>query len=80
MTEGSAAEPVGYEANIKPLFRARDQQAMRFAMDLYSYQDVSQHADAILAKLRGGTMPCDGRWPEARVDIFDNWIRGGKLP
>jgi hypothetical protein len=66
--------------DIKPLFRTRDQQAMKFAMDLYSYQDVSQHADAILAKLRSGAMPCDGRWPDDRVELFDHWVRGGKLP
>ncbi len=80
MPEATAAEPVRYEANIKPLFRARDQQAMKFAMDLYSYEDVSQHAEAILAKLRSGFMPCDGRWPDDRVDLFDRWIRGGKQP
>jgi hypothetical protein len=80
VTETSAAEPVRYEANIKPLFRARDEQAMKFAFDLYSYQDVSQHAAAILVRLRSGTMPCDGRWPDDRIDLFDRWISGGKLP
>jgi hypothetical protein len=53
---------------------------MKFALDLYSYEDVSQHADAILAKLQSGAMPCDGRWPEDRVDLFDRWISDGKLP
>jgi hypothetical protein len=75
----TTAEPVHYEADIKPLFRTRDQQAMSFAMDLYSYGDVSQHADAILDKLRSGAMPCDGAWPADRVDLFDRWIRDGKL-
>jgi hypothetical protein len=80
MTEASAPKSVRYEADIKPLFRARDEQAMKWALDLYSYEDVSQHADGILAKLRDGSMPCDGRWPNDRVDLFDQWIRGGKLP
>jgi hypothetical protein len=80
VTDATAAEPVRYEADIKPLFRARDQQAMKWALDLYSFEAVSQHADAILARLRDGTMPCDGSWPNARVDLFDRWIRGGKLP
>jgi hypothetical protein len=80
VTEATGAQPVRYDANIKPLFRARDQRAMTFALDLYSYEDVSQHADAILAKLRSGSMPCDGRWPQDRVDLFDRWIRDGKQP
>jgi hypothetical protein len=75
----AAAKPVHYEADIKPLFRARDQQAMKWALDLYSYTDVSQQADAILGKLRNGSMPCDGAWPADRVDLFDQWIRDGKL-
>jgi hypothetical protein len=80
MTDAASAEPVRFEADIKPLFRTRDQQAMKFALDLYSYQDVSQHSDAILARLRSGAMPCDGRWPSDRVELFDQWVRGGKLP
>jgi hypothetical protein len=50
---------------------------MTFAFDLWAYEDVSQHADAILARLRNGTMPCDGAWPEDRIDIFDRWINTG---
>lgn len=80
MTEATSARPVRYEADIKPLFRARDEQAMKWALDLYSYDDVSQQADGILARLRDGSMPCDGRWPNDRVELFERWIRGGKQP
>jgi hypothetical protein len=80
VTDATGAEPVRYEADIKPLFRARDQRAMTFALDLYSYKDVSQQADAILAKLQSGTMPCDGPWPEDQVDLFHRWIIDGKQP
>ena len=51
---------------------------MRFAFDLWSYQDVSQHADAILDRLRAGTMPCDGTWPKERIEIVERWITSGK--
>ena len=64
--------------HIKPLFRERDRQSMSFAFDLWSYDDVSQHADAILARLRAGTMPCDGAWPQAQIDVFQRWVEGGK--
>jgi hypothetical protein len=72
-------QEVHYESDIRPLFRDRDEQAMKWALDLYSYEDVSQHADAILARLRNGSMPCDGHWPGDRVDLFDKWVRDGKL-
>ena len=48
---------------IKPLFRSRDQQSMKFAFDLWSYDDVKANAQAILERLDNGTMPCDGAWP-----------------
>ena len=57
-----------FETEIKPLFRERDREAMQFRFDLWSYDDVSQHAEAILTRLRDGTMPCDGAWPPAQID------------
>jgi len=53
---------------------------MRRHFDLGSYEDMSAHADRILQRLRAGTMPCDGAWPPQRVDLFERWVRGGKLP
>jgi hypothetical protein len=70
-------ELLTYETGIKPLFRERDRRSMLFAFDLWSYDDVSRHASAIVARLRGGSMPCDGAWPEAQVDAFQRWIDGG---
>lgn len=73
----AADEPVRYEKHIKPLFRARDRQSMRFAFDLWSYDDVRTHADAILARVRNGTMPCDGAWPAEKVETLQRWITSG---
>ncbi len=74
----AANELVGFEKHIKPLFRSRDRQSMKFAFDLWSYDDVSTHADAILGRLQAGTMPCDGAWPEAKAVVLQRWIQGGK--
>ena len=71
-------ELVGFEAQIKPLFREGDRDAMQAHFDLWSYDDVSQHADAILDRLQAGTMPCDAAWPQAQVDLFRRWTEGGK--
>ena len=51
---------------------------MRFAFDLWSHEDVDEHADAILDRLRAGTMPCDGAWPEEQVEVFRRWLDSGK--
>ena len=50
---------------------------MSAAFDLWSYDDVVQNSDAILGRLRDGTMPCDGAWPEGQVDVFQRWVDAG---
>jgi hypothetical protein len=66
-------QPVSFAAHIKPLFRPHDRESMSFAFDLWSYEDVKAHAADILARLRNGSMPCDGAWPEDRVEVFERW-------
>ncbi len=73
----AADEPVRFEKHIKPLFRARDRQSMTFAFDLWSYEDVRAHAEAILTRLDNGSMPCDGAWPAEKVDTFRRWMDTG---
>ena len=73
-----ADEPVSFAQHIKPLFRDVDRRSMRFAFDLWSHEEVSRHAGAILDRVRAGTMPCDGAWPEDRVAVFERWIDSGK--
>jgi hypothetical protein len=69
---------VSFEDQIKPMFRERDRDSMRSAFDLWDYDDVSTHAGAILARLRNGTMPCDGAWPTDQVETFQRWVDLGK--
>ncbi len=73
-------EEVGFAAHIKPLFRARDQQSMSFALDLWSYEDVRAHAADIVRRLRDGSMPCDGAWSAARIEVFQRWADTGLRP
>jgi hypothetical protein len=67
-----------FEKDIKPLFRELDRDEMDFVFDLWSYQDVSTHADNILDRIEDGTMPCDEEWPAEKIDIFRRWIEEGK--
>ena len=69
---------VSFARDIRPLFRAKDQESMRSAFDLFDYSDVSAHADAIAGALRSGRMPCDGAWPEPQIAAFQRWIDAGK--
>ena len=72
-----AQQAVGYERDIRPLFREEDVSSMSFAFDLASYDDVRVNANGILAKLSDGSMPCDGSWPQERVDLFRSWVDAG---
>jgi CDGSH-type Zn-finger protein/truncated hemoglobin YjbI len=73
----TSREPLSFTAHIKPLFREMDRKSMSFAFDLWSHPDVTQHAEAILQRLRQGTMPCDAPWPAEHVDAFARWITEG---
>jgi len=74
----AAHEPVSFAQHIQPLFRPMDRQSMKWAFDLWSHQDVSNHADGILKRLQAGTMPCDGSWPPEKLAIFQRWVESGK--
>lgn len=74
----AAGQPIGFEEHIKPLFRERDRGSMTFAFDLWSHDDVSEHADAIYQRLEQGTMPCDGAWSAEWVEAFKRWMDEGK--
>jgi hypothetical protein len=71
-------EPLSFETDVRLMFRDRDRRSMEFAFDLWSYDDVSEHADAILGRLKAGTMPCDGAWPHEQVDLFQRWVDSRK--
>ena len=74
----AADQTVSFATHIKPLFRQRDRQSMKFAFDLWSYDDVAPRADDILGRLRDGSMPCDGAWEDEKVQVFQRWIESGK--
>jgi CDGSH-type Zn-finger protein/truncated hemoglobin YjbI len=73
-------ETVSFAANIKPMFREHDRQSMSFVFDLWSHDDVQAHAAEILERLRDGTMPCDGAWPAAQIEVFKRWTESGFQP
>jgi hypothetical protein len=82
LTEEEAADrrSWSFATDIKPLFRQQDRESMMFAFDLWNYQDVVDGAQAILARLLAGDMPCDGGWPTAQVQAFQGWLDAGTPP
>ena len=45
--------------------------------DLWSFDDVKANADAILAAVRTGSMPCDTPWTTEKVDLLERWVDSG---
>jgi hypothetical protein len=72
------ADAISFEEHIKPLFRESDRESMEFAFDLWSRDEVAENSDEILERLRNGTMPCDGAWPDEQIQVFQNWVDAGK--
>ena len=68
---------MSFERDILPLFRPQDVEEMSWVFDLSSHHEVSDHSEAIYARLSDGTMPCDAPWPEEDVERFRQWIDAG---
>jgi hypothetical protein len=77
METDNGAGDVSFERDVKPLFRAVDRDSMQESFDLWIREDVAERAEAILARLEDGSMPCDGAWPAERVAIFRRWVESG---
>lgn len=51
-----------FARDIRPLFREKDVEEMRFAFDLTQYEDVKTNASGMYDRWLDGSMPCDGAW------------------
>jgi hypothetical protein len=82
------AKQISFRADILPLFTERDIRAMSKAFNLASYDDVKTHAAIIYDRIRGiggAVMPPpppkgEGPWPQARIELFAQWIADGYQP
>jgi hypothetical protein len=66
-----------FEGDIKSLFRERDRAAMLGFFDPWSFDDVNANTDAILAAVRGGSMPYEAPWPSEKVNLLQRWLDSG---
>jgi hypothetical protein len=82
------AKLTSFQSDILPLFTERDTRAMSKAFNLASYNDVNAHAATIYDRIRrigGAVMPPpppkgEGPWPQARIDLFAQWMEDGYQP
>lgn len=73
---------LSFAIHIRPLFRPNDVTCMAAVagFDLAVHADVKANAPAILARLEDGSMPPDGRWPQADLELFRAWLAAGCAP
>jgi hypothetical protein len=77
MNQDPTERPLGFDPDIRPLFRESDRESMDWAFDLWSCDDVRAHGEEIASKLKDGTMPCDEPWPADQVSLFERWLAQG---
>ena len=71
---------LSFEQDVRPLFRERDRESMKHRFDLWSVDDVRANSSRILRVVEQGRMPCDGAWPQDKVDSLRQWVGGGMAP
>lgn len=82
-TNGEDTTALSFETDIKGLFRETPDRSVMLAIaqfDLHKFEDVTNRADQILARLEDGSMPCDGKWSDDLISTFKKWIDDGKKP
>jgi hypothetical protein len=71
---------MSFATDIKPLFRESDREAMDWALDLWSYDDVKKNAELILERIEDESMPCDEPWDQSHIQTLRQWVSEGCPP
>jgi len=69
-----------FAQDIRVLFRESDRLEMDYIFDLWEYDEVVENAESILLRLEDESMPCDGPWPDEKIELFRAWIAEGFPP
>jgi hypothetical protein len=80
---GEHRTDLGYEHDIKPLFRDMDVACMNprhIPLRDAIWMCVPANADRVYARLFNKTMPKDGPWPPDRIALFKQWMDQGYKP
>jgi hypothetical protein len=71
---------LSFEKDIQPLIRPADREQMRFAFDLWDYEDFRRDIPRIITRIHDRSMPPDGGWPAEWIARLDQWIAEGMNP
>ena len=68
-----------FELHILPMIRATDREHMRFAFDLWDYDQLVQNAEAVADRAAVDMPPVHsgGPWPEEWIQLFRRWMTSG---
>jgi hypothetical protein len=68
-----------FELHILPMIRATDREHMRFAFDLWDYDQLVEHAEEFADRVAVDMPPADsgGPWPDEWVQLFRRWLTTG---
>ena len=80
MSDGGSKLIAADESKTERLTSLIEERLKDYGLDLSSYSHVKTKAQSIYATLVDGSMPCDGAWPRAQIDVFGRWAEGGRRP
>jgi hypothetical protein len=70
-----------FELHILPMIRATDREHMRFAFDLWDYDQLVQHAAEVETRVGVSkdmpTAATGGPWPDEWIELFRRWRASG---
>jgi hypothetical protein len=77
---GLMAQQLSFARDIRPLFRDRDIQSMKFAFDLASYEDVRTHAERSARRSPPVRCPATARGPTKTCGVSDPGSTPARCP
>ena len=73
------SDRVGYESDIRPLFREFDVEILQRldGIDLDDVESVRVRGEELRERLHKGSLPYDACWSDDLINLFDCWLDGG---
>jgi twitching motility protein PilT len=70
---------LSFERDIKPMFSEDQRMQMKWAFDLWDYDNVKENISDILKRIEGGEVPFEDGWPKEQLAVIRSWMREGLM-
>jgi twitching motility protein PilT len=70
---------LSFEGDIKPMFSEDQRIQLKWAFDLWDYDNVKENISDILKRIESGDVPFEDGWPKERLNILRSWMREGLM-